>query len=105
MLGDAVKQGLELVGVTEDRVRAWLGDCCCEERREKLNQLDAACRRIVRGRIEWGRNYLAELLEQRDDDRRTEKTVGGCPEEVPGVREAGTSAQDLRPEGMWSGRT
>lgn len=64
MLGDSIKQALEMAGITQQRVERWLGDCCCEERREKLNQLDMACRRILRGRIEASQKYLEQLLEQ-----------------------------------------
>lgn len=63
MLGDTVQKALESVGITQQKVKTWLGDCCCEERKEKLNQLDMACRRFLRGRIEKGRVYLEQLLE------------------------------------------
>lgn len=64
MLGDSVKQALETVGVTQDRVEQWLGrPCNCKERQERLNQLDAVCRRILRGRIEGGKRYVETLLE------------------------------------------
>lgn len=62
MLGDTIQRALETVGITRQRVKTWLGDCCCEERREKLNQLDMACRRILKGRIESGKIYLERLL-------------------------------------------
>lgn len=45
LLGDAVKAALTAVGVTEERVAAWVGGPCgCKERREKLNALDAWAR-------------------------------------------------------------
>src|SRR3990167_6790239 len=85
MLGDTVERGLIMVGITQERVRRWIGDCCCKERREKLNQIDAACRRILRGKIESGRRYLAELLEGSDDERQAAGVVfaDGCSEEPP----------------------
>lgn len=64
MLGDTVKLALETVGITENRVKMWLGDCCCEERKEKLNQLDIACRRILRSKIDRTKRYLETLLEK-----------------------------------------
>lgn len=39
-LGDTLEAALAAVGVTKDRVAAWLGrPCGCKERQEKLNQL------------------------------------------------------------------
>ena len=65
MLGDSVKRGLELLGITQQRVEGWLGEPCnCQERIEKLNQLDTICRRVIKGKIESGRFYLNQLLEQ-----------------------------------------
>jgi hypothetical protein len=50
LLGDVVKEALWMIGLTEDKVTAWLGrPCGCEGRREKLNDLDA-----------WARGVLAE---------------------------------------------
>lgn len=64
MLGDSVQQALETIGITQQRVKDWLGDCCCEERKEKLNQLDTACRRVLKSKIDEARKYLIQLLEQ-----------------------------------------
>ncbi len=47
-LGDLVKSALSLVGITEERVTAWLGKCGCAERREKLNRLGAWAQRVLR---------------------------------------------------------
>lgn len=39
-LGDAIEKALSSVGVTKERVTAWLGGCGgCKERQEKLNAL------------------------------------------------------------------
>lgn len=63
MLGDAVHQALSIVGATPERVSRWVGqDCCCEERRERLNQLDRWARRIISGRIEQAASYLEQIL-------------------------------------------
>jgi len=41
-LGDKVASALSAVGITEERVAAWLGgECGCAERRAKLNRLGA----------------------------------------------------------------
>lgn len=64
MLGDTIQRALEMVGITQQRVERWLGDCCCEERKEKLNQLDMTARRIIKGRIEGGKTYLERLLKE-----------------------------------------
>lgn len=61
-LGDRVARALEAVGVTKDRVSAWLGDCCCEERRQKLNQLDLWARRVISGKIGRAREYLERII-------------------------------------------
>ena len=47
MLGDVVHEALSLVGMTPERVQGYFGDCCCEERRQKLNALDRWARRVV----------------------------------------------------------
>ena len=62
MLGDSIQRALETVGITQQRVERWLGDCCCEERKEKLNQLDMTARRVIKGKIEVGKTYLERLL-------------------------------------------
>lgn len=62
MLGDVIQRALETVGITQQRVERWLGNCCCQERKEKLNQLDLACRRILKGKIEGSRKFLDQIL-------------------------------------------
>jgi hypothetical protein len=61
MLGDAVHEALTRVGITRQRVKRWIGECCCEERRRRLNALDAWARRVVRGRIIRAVEYLHEI--------------------------------------------
>lgn len=62
-LGDFIASALKLVGITPERVSAWLGEeCGCEERRAKLNQLDVAARMIVKGRLSQARLYLETLF-------------------------------------------
>lgn len=38
-LGDLIEDALSKVGITKERVQRWLGECRCEERKEKLNYL------------------------------------------------------------------
>ncbi len=64
MLGDAVHEALEIVGLTEVRISAWVGDCRggCEERRRRLNQLDSWARRVVAGKVHRAREYLTKIM-------------------------------------------
>lgn len=49
-LGDRVEGALSAVGITSERVSAWLGrPCNCKERRDKLNRLSAAAERWLGG--------------------------------------------------------
>jgi hypothetical protein len=42
MLGDAISSALSAIGITEERVSAWLGKPCgCGARKKKLNDLHA----------------------------------------------------------------
>lgn len=64
LLGDAVKEALSLVGVTEERITAWLGvPCGCSERREKLNQLHRWAKRVLRGKTENAEGFLKNIVE------------------------------------------
>ena len=67
MLGNSIKTVLDAVGITSQRVEKWLGECCCKERQERLNQLDETCRRFLRGRIEKTRGYILLLLGANDE--------------------------------------
>lgn len=52
LLGDAVKNALDKVGVTEERVQIWLGGKCnCAGRRKKLNDLSQWAEKLVNGQI------------------------------------------------------
>lgn len=62
-LGDVVSKALALVGVTEERVVQWIGDCKCKERRAKLNQLGNWAARVVTGRISNAREYINAILQ------------------------------------------
>jgi hypothetical protein len=62
-LGDAIHTALEKVGITEEHVQALLGaDCCCAERRRKLNALSSWARRVVAGKVEQAKELLHKVL-------------------------------------------
>lgn len=62
-LGDAVHEALSFVGITPERVTAWIGrPCKCPERREKLNNLSRWARRIVSGKTEDAKEFLEDLI-------------------------------------------
>lgn len=71
MLGDAVHEALELIGVTDERVQRWLGETCggCKERRERLNALGAWASRVLRGKVRDAKELLRRLT---DADRPTD---------------------------------
>jgi hypothetical protein len=65
MLGDAVKEALVRVGVTEDRVSRFLGfPCGCGERAEKLNLLHSWSKRVLMGKVDRAKELLNRILEE-----------------------------------------
>lgn len=61
-LGDLVERALSSVGLTKDRVEAWLGrECHCRERQERLNQLGNWARRVLSGKAEGAAEHLDRL--------------------------------------------
>jgi len=66
-LGDLVSQALSLVGITEERVSAWVGDCSCKERIAKLNQLGYWAGRVLLGHRTNARKYLDAILHDKTD--------------------------------------
>lgn len=63
LLGDRVQQALERIGITDDSVSRWLGTPCgCDERRAKLNALDAWARRIIGGKLAKAKEYLRAMI-------------------------------------------
>ena len=62
MLGDRVAQALASVGVTEERVSRWVGNCRCAERRERLNALDLCARAALRDNVASAKSHLLTLL-------------------------------------------
>lgn len=62
-LGDIIARAAGVVGITEERLTAFLGvPCGCDARREKLNQLGGWAARIVRGKIERASEYLDKIV-------------------------------------------
>lgn len=65
MLGDLLSSALASVGVTPERVERWTGGPCgCEERRRKLNALDAWARQSAKLAATKARAYLEDLLSE-----------------------------------------
>lgn len=62
-LGDMVSRALSIAGVTEEKVKAWVGgDCGCKERRERLNALGAFARRVLSGMTDRAREHLDAIM-------------------------------------------
>lgn len=63
-LGDNVETALKTMGITSEKVSAWLGrPCGCPERRERLNRLGAWAHRIITGQTDKAEEYLEQILE------------------------------------------
>lgn len=62
MLGDSIERALRVVGITENRVRAVLGECNCRERRDRLNALHAWAARVLAGKLEGARGYFERIV-------------------------------------------
>ena len=66
MLGDMIEKALTTVGVTSERVEAWVGGPCnCADRREKLNQLWRWAARVLDGKTEKAEMYLDGIINER----------------------------------------
>ncbi len=62
-LGDNIEAALKTVGITSERVSAWLGrKCGCPERVRRLNALGAWTHRVLTGKTENAEKYLEELI-------------------------------------------
>lgn len=65
LLGDHIETTLSKIGITSDRIHSWLGiPCNCQERKDKLNQLDLTIRQLVRNGVERTKKYLEEMLNE-----------------------------------------
>lgn len=73
-LGDRISQALSIVGITEERVTAWIGKPCgCSERQEKLNRVGRWASRVLQGSFEKAvegmnkaKQYLEEILTEKE---------------------------------------
>lgn len=61
-LGDEVEKALVTVGVTKELVERWLGECRCQERRERLNTLGSWARRVLAGKVSDAKEWLTKLM-------------------------------------------
>lgn len=62
-LGDAVHHALSLMGITPEGVEAWVGaPCGCDERRVKLNQLGFWAARVLAGKRDRAKEFLARMM-------------------------------------------
>lgn len=61
-IGDVIASALNTVGLTEERVETWLGDCGCKERRAKLNQLTNWAIRVLTITQEHAIEYLNQIV-------------------------------------------
>lgn len=65
-LGDAVHEALARLGITDERVAAWVGRECggCRRRQDKLNALGQWAARVLRGRADRAVEYLESLIRE-----------------------------------------
>jgi hypothetical protein len=56
-LGTVLQRALSAIGVTEERVKDYIGECGCRNRVNKLNHLS-----------DWGYNLLLRLRKSPDDE-------------------------------------
>jgi hypothetical protein len=64
-IGDQVEAALSAVGITKERVTAWIGrPCGCQERQEKLNALGFWARRVLQGKIKGAQRFLEGIMSE-----------------------------------------
>ncbi len=51
-MGDAIEKALALVGVTEERIKKYVLDCKCRDRKRRYNEIDEWATGVVKGL--WG---------------------------------------------------
>lgn len=77
-LGDAVEYALSSLGITSERVEAWLGrPCGCRARKRKLNQLDDWVTKIFSSD---DANKAKEEFDKMVDDGKTSTGDTSSPE-------------------------
>lgn len=63
MLGDMVEKALGSIGITKERVEAWVGSPCgCKERQDKLNMLGAWARMTIKNKMKNSIRFLEKLI-------------------------------------------
>lgn len=63
LFGDVVANALKYIGITPDRVSAFLGkECGCAERQEKLNQLHAHAKQVIKKKTDKAIGMFKNLL-------------------------------------------
>lgn len=63
LLGDRIESVLSLLGITSERIEAWVGaPCGCKERAEKLNLLEQWAITSLRESGRRSREYLRKIL-------------------------------------------
>lgn len=70
LLGDFVHKALERVGVTPELVSAWIGDCGCVDRRQRLNRLHLWARQTVDSSAQKAREQLDKFIKTQEERRR-----------------------------------
>jgi hypothetical protein len=64
-LGTNIEAALRMIGLTSERVEAWLGrPCGCKERVEKLDQLGMWAKRVLRAKTQSPHDELEGILKQ-----------------------------------------
>jgi hypothetical protein len=80
-LGDNVEKVLNTVGVTHKRVVEWIGDCNCEDRKDRLNAFGAWVSRLFSRHKEGNipedergkaREYLERIMDEDGTDESRE---------------------------------
>lgn len=62
-LGDIIAKAAAIVGVTEERLSAFLGKPCgCGPRREKFNQLGSWAYRVAKGKVDGALEFLDRII-------------------------------------------
>lgn len=63
LLGDMVEKALSSVGITKERVSAWIGrPCKCPERQEKLNRLHLWAKSLLSGKLSKPEEELDKII-------------------------------------------
>lgn len=68
-LGSLIKTALEAIGVTPERMEQVLGEKCgCCDRAKKLDQMTVVAKRVVAGKIEGAKRFLAGIFGMTEEE-------------------------------------